>query len=71
VVYYKQSLRSVMIVPYTSTWGFQRCSVQLLGQCEGLCIVDWAEDWLHVFCLCVHIRNTYKLLRGYLSTYKI
>ena len=27
---------------YTSTWGFQRCSFRLVGQCEGLSIVERA-----------------------------
>ena len=27
---------------FTSTWGFQRCSFRLVGQCEGLSIVERA-----------------------------
>ena len=34
---------------YTSAWGFQRCSVRLLGRCESLQSVDRAQNWLHVF----------------------
>ena len=34
---------------YTLAWGFQRCSVQLQGQCESLNTWDWAQNWLHVF----------------------
>ena len=33
----------------TSAWGFRHCSFRQTGQCEGLRIVERAEDWLHVF----------------------
>lgn len=34
---------------FTSAWGFRRCSFRLVGQCEGLSIVERVTDRLHVF----------------------
>ena len=40
---------------YTHTWGFQRCSFRLTGQCEGLHAWNEHQDWLHVFLfVCKH-----------------
>ena len=38
---------------YAHTWGFQRCSFRLTGQCEGLHAWNGRQDWLHVF-LCLY-----------------
>ena len=36
---------------YSSTWGFQRCSFRLTGQCESLTMWNEHQDWLHAFFL--------------------
>ena len=34
---------------YHLAWGFQRCSLRLTGQCEGLNEWNGHQNWLHVF----------------------
>ena len=37
------------MIIYTFTWGFQRCSFRLIGQCEKPHTVERVTVWLHVF----------------------
>ena len=46
---------------YTHTWGFQRCSFRLTGQCEGLNTWNEWQDWLHVFFICM--QSSFKITR--------
>ena len=46
---------------YTHTWGFQRCSFRLTGQCEGLHAWNEHQDWLHVFFICM--QSSFKITR--------
>ena len=48
---------------HTLTWGFQRCSFRLVGQCEGLSIVERVTELAPRFVyLCLSIKNDHYIL---------